>query len=134
MIKKLSLMLSFFLLFTVIFAGCGEKEDKKTYKIELKANETTGYRWVCNLSNEEIVTVKGEYIPDENKKGLTGVGGTQVFTVKGLCEGEVIIACEYVSPGEGVAELIADFKIKVDKDLNITEISKTGSYFDENKE
>ncbi|MBR0466947.1 MAG: protease inhibitor I42 family protein [Clostridia bacterium] len=133
MIKRISLTLIFILLFSALFTGCGKQTAQKTYKIELEANETTGYRWVYYLSSEDIVTVKGEYIPDENKKGLVGVGGTQVFTVTGISEGEVIIACEYISPGEGVAEQIADYKLKVDKNLNITEVSKTGTYFEKDK-
>ena len=129
--KKIIALILSVLALTALFAGCGESADGETCEISLKANATTGYQWDCKASPEGIVKVEGEYVPDENKQGFVGVGGTQKYTVTAKKAGEVTLTFDYLSPGDKVSGSTAVYVLSVDEDLNITELSHSGSYFDD---
>ena len=128
--KKIIALALSLLLPALLLCACGEGGATGTYEIALKANATTGYQWDCKLSEEGIVKVEGEYVTDENKQGFVGVGGTQKYTVTAQKKGEVTLTFDYLSPGDKVSGSTAVYVLSVDEDLNITELSHSGSYFD----
>lgn len=96
----------------------------KTLKLELEANATTGYSWSYSLSQENIVKfVKDEYVSSKNDSKLTGVGGKQVYEIKGLKEGEVTITFKYSRSWETDIEPIETKTITliVEKNLKVKE-------------
>ena len=92
----------------------------ETSVIELEANRTTGYKWHYSIDNENIIKVKEDnYIEDEHKEGMAGVGGTRVITIEGLKEGIATIKFEYYRPWEKEkVEESKEIKIKVKKQPN----------------
>ena len=120
-ITQILLVLGVFLM-----VGCSKGE--KQYSIELESNATTGYAWEYTISKETIAkVVKNEYIEPENTEGMVGVPGKQLFVFEGLKEGEVEIHFIYKRPWEETPSLGGEglvYKLKVDKDLNITLVSK----------
>lgn len=51
-----------------------------TFKIELAANETTGYSWVADNVDENAVNLSDDYKEFDYDGEMTGVGGTQTFS------------------------------------------------------
>jgi predicted secreted protein len=69
--------------------------------VELKGNPTTGYTWIHEIANPDIIKeVAYEYISDQEDDDVVGVGGTFIFTFKGLAEGETEITFNYQRPWE----------------------------------
>jgi len=118
--------LSVFLFVTVLSLlsfGCSMTQEQKTATIELKSNATTGYKWVCAISPPEGVVrqVSDEYIPDENKEGVTGAGGKQVFTFEAIAKGEAELVFSYLRTWETVPPLeTKTYKAIVDSKNNLT--------------
>ena len=124
---KKSSCLFVFLFVTVLSLlsfGCSMMQEQKTATIELKSNATTGYRWVCAISPPEgvIRQVSDEYIPDENKEGVPGAGGKQIFTFEAVAEGEAELVFSYLRTWEtGVPPVeTKTYKAIVDNKNNLT--------------
>lgn len=93
------------------------------YKLELEANATTGYSWSYSVDKEGIVEfVKDEYISNETNE-LVGVGGKQIYEIKGLKKGKVVIKFEYKRSWEENIDPIETktITLMVDKNLNVKE-------------
>jgi len=102
-------------------------QDQKTATVELEANATTGYTWVCTMSPENVVRlVSYEYIPDKNNEGITGAGGKQIFTFEAIAEGEAELVFSYLREWEtGIPPLkTVTYKAIVDNKNNLTLIKK----------
>lgn len=91
-------------------------------KIDLEGNLTTGYQWMVITADSDKLEVKDEYIPDENKEGLVGKGGTYRFTVCGIGEGNCSIDIAYMRSWESSNEAIDEitYYLYVSKDGKIT--------------
>ncbi|ORX41843.1 hypothetical protein BCR36DRAFT_170522 [Piromyces finnis] len=66
--------------------GVQELEVKKglNFDVKLSGNPTTGYSWYLDNINDiedaiELLNGDGDYIPDESKPGMGGVGGAFIF-------------------------------------------------------
>lgn len=110
----------------IISVGCTKKYSE--LKISLDSNPSTGYLWNYEISNEDIVNISQAY--DTNcKNNVSGCGGKNIYTITPKKEGEVTITFKYARNfGKDDHQLIAKYKIKVDKDLKITE-KHSGNYF-----
>lgn len=99
----------------LLFSSCASfnrtaPNEMRTFTISLDANKTTGYSWVCEISNEKIAQViNEEYQIDYDrvdKNGICGAGGTQTFTILCKKKGYTTIkmlyrrAWEYEKPAE----------------------------------
>ncbi len=57
------------------------KQKDPVFKLELKANHTTGYRWFLGQIDEHLIEpIKQVYQPDDGE--LMGSGGKEVWTFK----------------------------------------------------
>lgn len=55
--------------------------DQQTLNISLPANATTGFQWFVQSYNHDLLMLQDyHYVPKPAAKGMTGVGGTAVFT------------------------------------------------------
>ena len=127
--KKIYVLLVSAVAVVLLMSGCAKKADggSNQYAFELKGNPTTGYQWVYQVDNKDILKeVRNEYIQDKTDgKETLGVGGTYFFAFEALKEGEVTITAKYCRSWEDVEPMTtATYKLKVDKDLKIIEISK----------
>lgn len=82
-------------------------EEQMLLTVTLPANATTGFEWHCEISDPEALELMSqEYIPDENKAELVGVGGTWIASFKGSFKDscEVELKLNYQRPWEEVAD------------------------------
>ena len=119
-----------FVAFTVLMAvfslaGCGGKPQKAT--LVLPSNQTTGYSWEATQTNP-IFTIQSEYVPDENKEGMAGVGGKETFILTPEKSGEDEITFTYAQHWEGgeTGDTLT-YKLVVDREKRIKVESMTGS-------
>lgn len=71
-------------------------EDEDVVTVRLPANATTGYEWTYEISNpERLKVVSAEYIPDENKEQMVGVGGTYVASFEGTFESAGFVSVKF---------------------------------------
>ena len=127
---KKSLCLFVFLCVTalsLLSLGCSMAQEQKTAKVELDANATTGYTWVCTITPDGVIhEVSSEYIPDKNNEGITGAGGKQIFTFEAIAEGEAELVFSYLREWEtGIPPLkTVTYKAIVDNKNNLTLMKK----------
>lgn len=98
-------------------------KTSKTYKLELESNATTGFSWSYTIDKSGIVEfVKNEYVPNESNESV-GVGGKQIYEIKGISAGTVTINFEYKQQwdAETEPEKTKTITLVVDKNLNIKE-------------
>lgn len=99
------------------------KDDTKAniYTIELDSNPTTGYTWIYEVDNENIVeNVKDEYIQNDVSDDTVGAGGKQHFEFIGVNEGEVKLTFKYKRSWEDEVADQKVYNLNVDKKLKIT--------------
>lgn len=96
------------------------------FEFGLSGNDSTGYSWGIVESDAEIVDVKSEYTPDENKDGLVGKGGTYKFVVTGVNKGSCTVKCSYMRgwDAETPALKTIAYDLYVNEDKTITFINE----------
>lgn len=67
-------------------------------KVTTRGNPTTGYEW--KAADGSLKILKSEYIADESKDGMVGVGGTYVWYVTAENAGEYLFSAEYKRANE----------------------------------
>ena len=75
----------------------------ETFKIELKANPTTGYHWVIVHNDHRNLTdsISDVYTADQSKKtAIAGGGGEQTFEFKAQAKGLDTLNFIYMRPWE----------------------------------
>ena len=121
---KKVLLSSIIVLSLFLLVGCKNKEIKETTSpevIELEGNPTTGYEWTCVVKDEKIAKVESIFKPDETTSAITGEGGTYLFTVTGLKEGNTTITCKYARSWEETAnDEVRQYNVTVDKNLKVS--------------
>ena len=110
-------------------AGCGKVEieegityDKDKMYITLESNPTTGYTWNAEISDTNVLKfVSDVYKQTEEKEGLTGSGGYDVFTFEAVTEGTAVVTLTYARQWEGgeVGE-VREVTVNVADDKTIT--------------
>ena len=115
--KKLILALAAVLILT----ACGrETPAPQSVSFALESNPTTGYTWQVSQS-EELFSVNSSYAEKKHAEGMTGVGGTETFTLTPLKAGKTEITLTYARPwedGEKADQLVYSFEI--DHNLQVT--------------
>lgn len=121
-------IISFIIVICLVVLMCGCTK-RTTMEIDLKGNPTTGYEWTCDVSNKKVVVItKDKYVEDSHKKGMVGVGGTYKFYFEGLKKGRATITFKYARSFDTETRYDALYKVKVDKNKNITITNTSGSY------
>ena len=106
---------------------------KKTVEIDLESNPTTGYQWQYDTNEDSIIKeVSKVYKKDDVQEGITGSGGTDIWTFEGLKEGSTEVTFKYLRPWEGEAIKTRIFIFTVDKELKIT-VKEIVAHKDEQK-
>ena len=106
------------------FAGCGGKKPQ-VMELSLDSNPTTGYSWTVSQS-PELFDVSEEYVENAHEKGMTGVGGQQVFRLSPKSSGTAEVTFVYARPWEDpeADSTVIAYTVDVSKDL---QINVTGS-------
>jgi len=126
-LKKLKLV-SLILVAGVLFiVGCSAAPKEYTssdqaitaavgdqFIIKLAGNATTGFQWTSTFDAAYLKQVKSEYVADQAKQGMVGVGGNQYFTFQTLKAGSTEIPCTYERSFEkGKDAKYATFKVTI---------------------
>ena len=98
------------------------KGNNKTLEITKEINAGIPFKWEYVIEDPNIVEFKKSYvIRDDNKGGLVGGKVTTNYVFVGKKEGETTITFRFVSiTNEDYPPEEEVYKIKVDKDLNIS--------------
>jgi predicted secreted protein len=90
------------------------------FALTLPSNPTTGYIWQMAKPPEDgvIQFIGNQY--REDKTGLVGAGGREIWTFKAVGTGEATIGLKYVRPWEksNAHAKVASFKVVVSGDKN----------------
>lgn len=66
----------------------------ETFRVELKSNPTTGYRWEANkIDGKKLKITKSGYIPA--KTNLVGSGGVEWWEIKAVGKGRGTVSLVY---------------------------------------
>jgi len=70
------------------------------FKITMRANPTTGYKWelAASLDETRVKLIGSEY--KKNEPTRAGSGGAEVWSFLGVSEGKTSISFQYVRPWE----------------------------------
>lgn len=89
----------------------------EVFNIKLRANHTTGYEWMLTeeLDNAIIEFVDKEYISNKAPKGMTGVGGYEIWRFKALKKGTMDLKMKEARPWDpsGPVSVSLAFKVVV---------------------
>ncbi len=120
----------FIVMICIFLVGCHMRRSNEL-KISLYSNGSTGYRWSYRLDRDDIVSISESYDNSGCPPKTAGCGGKQIYTIKPIKAGKVILNLEYafVNP-EKYPSKTAIYEIVVHDDLSISE-SHYGTYFDE---
>ena len=125
---------------TLLFACDGSSSSKslgkgKVMVLELESNPSTGYDWVYETTGDAELFLDREDYRDANDANMVGAGGIRVLYFKGTKEGSANLVLTYKRPWEG-GETAYDvvYELSVDKDMNITCLSKTKGVVNSDKE
>ncbi len=82
-------------------------------RLKLDSNPTTGYFWYLKDMDSTLVELVSEdYYSDPAPEGMTGVGGHQLFVLKGLAKGKTTVTLSYERSPEDVSQTL-ELPIKV---------------------
>ena len=100
------------MLFRSITVKVGE-----AFTIKLQANHTTGYEWMLveELENAIIEFVGKEYVTKKAPRGMTGVGGHELWRFKAVRKGTMDLKMKEARPWDpsGPVSVSLAFKIEV---------------------
>lgn len=82
--------------------------DGSSVFVELGANATTGYGWVCLVDGSSVDVVSEQYAPSDAPSSMVGVGGLWKCRLDAASDGASTIAFSYVRPWD--ASDVADSK------------------------
>lgn len=100
---------------TGIFFSCNQSFTSQKKMIELEGNPTTGFTWVYNLSQNDIVTIeeKQTYLGKDN---VDGAPSKFEYTITSAKPGKTTLTFEYKRIWEDFpAEKTLTYQIEVDK-------------------
>lgn len=110
----------------MLLASCSSAA-KSTAKITLEASGGTGYEWVNDIDQQQVLT-----LADETVDASTDTAGGPVkstYTLKAAKEGTATITFTLSRSWEPSAEdEYATYEFAVDKDMNITLKGSSGTY------
>lgn len=97
--------------------------------MKLHNNDSTGYKWEYEVSDETIIKIETNY-EDEREEKVERCSGFDVHKITPLKEGKTTITFIFSHLNEDEPSYDATYEITVDKNFNISE-THSGTYFDE---
>lgn len=83
--------------------------------VRLRENRTTGYRWVLEALDDEVVSAGGDgYEPDDRHVGNVGGGGWRAFRFEAARPGRTVLRLARRRPWEGTRPGENRFEVTVD--------------------
>lgn len=103
-----------------------KKDNNKVLEITYKLNAGIPFKWEVEVEDESIVKyVKSYVLKDENeKKALVGAPVYTNYVFKGLKKGTTTITFKLVNFADNYTSKEEKYKVKVDKDNNISLIKE----------
>ncbi len=107
----------------LLFAGCGKKEPQ-TATLTVTSNPSTGFEWFVE-QDPELFDVASAYEEagegEDEDEALTGVAGTEIFTLTPKAEGSTTVNFYYERSWEDEEpEARLTYNVKIDKNMQIT--------------
>ncbi len=125
--KKIIVMLMIIMLVSIFFCGCIIKSnDQQTslvvsddsgdagsipneiivqagnkFEFGLESNPTTGYTWIADIENEELLNLVSSEYTAEGEKDAAGSGGITTLVFQALKAGETTLTLTYAQDWEG---------------------------------
>jgi len=83
------------------------------FKIALRSNPSTGYRWqLAEPLNEKIISNAGQtFIPPENQ--IPGAGGKEIWNFISINQGSTDISFKYIRPWEKNVKPVRESTFKI---------------------
>ena len=94
------------------------RNRKNDNEIVLSTNGGSVYKWECDIDNSKIASIS-----DASYKRVDDLEGGEVlvyFTITGNKKGTTKASCKYINPSNNSSIDSSNYKIYVDKDLNVT--------------
>ena len=109
-----------------VIVKMNQYDDHKQIEITKEINAGIPFKWEYTIEDENIVKFEKSYvIRDDNKNGIVGASVYTNYVFKGLKEGTTKVIFKFVSiTDEDYDGDVEEYKIKVDKDLNISLIGE----------
>ncbi len=82
-------------------------------QLELAANATTGFEWMLNGVDQNILRQAGEPEYQGSGSDAEGAGGTSIWRFEGVAPGQTTLELYYMRPGETDAEPDQIFQVTV---------------------
>ena len=128
--KVLSMLLVFSLVLCSTIAMAETTDNSKDFVLTLVSNPTTGYTWQHVLSEDGLVTIENEFLTsgdidkiagiEPTAQPVSGEGGLELFTVKGVKPGELLLAMEYGQAWDGgETDAGMTYALRVNDDLSV---------------
>jgi len=78
----------------------------------LPSNATAGYRWACDVEENDVVVVE----PAQYRSSSSAVGsaGEETWMIRARGKGRVVLHWKYWRPFEGNSSVIERFEVTVD--------------------
>lgn len=117
---KKVLVLALTVMLMSLTASAAMASTAATVPLKLIANPTTGYDWVCTVSQEGTIKLAdGEYtLGDANIVGSAGYYG---YTIVGQKEGDGVLTCAYMQNSDAATTVMTvTYTVHVDANLNAT--------------
>jgi predicted secreted protein len=74
----------------------------ETIQVTLESNPTTGYEWLYQSGDPDVIKQVGDAVYNEPDSGLMGAGGSETFTFEATGAGETVLELWYMRPWESV--------------------------------
>lgn len=83
------------------------------------SNPTTGYSWVAEIEDEEVLGYREQFFEDDGTRDWVGAGGTDWFHLYGVAPGTTSVVFRYARPWEDTDAGRTTYRITVDEQLNV---------------
>lgn len=109
------LIITVFIACVLCISGCSGNFESKSKGLTLTGNPTTGYTWLYEIDNPEIVEIN-EAVMYLGKEGMSGAPSLYTYTFTSLEEGKADVYFRYQRPWESSEpENNVKFRINVNK-------------------
>ena len=91
------------------------------------SNPTTGFNWKYELSGNCIVLTNSKYVPDNNDRKLSGVGGLQYYDFTAVHQGTAKVTFTYIrdfEPDGYKRVFVAEISVDENNNITVTDFSE----------
>ena len=105
------------------FVFKSEVSSPKQFILTYKINAGIPFRWEYEIEDNSIIRFVNSYVlKDENKGALVGAPVYTNYVFEGIKEGTTVITFKYVNFVDNYVSSTEKHIVKVDKDLNVSEV------------